>query len=123
MKRKEKMEEVRLQKFMAECGVASRRKCEELILQGKVKVNGKTINELGIKINPKKDKVTFNGTRIKIEEEKVYILLNKPIDYVTTAHDQFERKNVLELVKGVNRRIVPVGRLDMYTSRSININK
>ena len=117
------MEEVRLQKFMAECGVASRRKCEELILQGKVKVNGKTINELGIKINPKKDKVTFNGTRIKIEEEKVYILLNKPIDYVTTAHDQLERKNVLELVKGVNRRIVPVGRLDMYTSRSININK
>lgn len=117
------MEEVRLQKFMAECGVASRRKCEELILQGKVKVNGKTVSELGIKVNPKKDQVTFNGTKIQIEEDKVYILLNKPIDYVTTAHDQFERKNVLELVKGVNKRIVPVGRLDMYTSRSININK
>lgn len=116
------MEEVRLQKFMAECGVASRRKCEELILQGQVKVNGKTVNELGIKVNPQKDEVTFNGKQIKRDEEKVYILLNKPIDYVTTVHDQFERKNVLELLKGVNKRIVPVGRLDMYTSRSININ-
>lgn len=116
------MEEVRLQKFMAECGVASRRKCEELILQGQIKVNGKTVNELGIKVNPQKDEVTFNGKQIKIDEEKVYILLNKPIDYVTTVHDQFGRKNVLELLKGVNKRIVPVGRLDMYTSRSININ-
>lgn len=116
------MEEVRLQKFMAECGVASRRKCEELILQGQVKVNGKTVNELGVKVNPKKDEVTFNGKQIKIKEEKVYILLNKPIDYVTTVHDQFERKSVLELIKGVNKRIVPVGRLDMYTSRSINTN-
>ena len=117
------MEEVRLQKFMAGCGIASRRKCEELILQGKVKVNGKTINELGIKVNPQKDEVIFNGKQIKIAEDKVYILLNKPIEYVTTAHDQFERKNVLELIKGINKRIVPVGRLDMYTSRSININK
>lgn len=123
MRRKEKMEEVRLQKFMAGCGIASRRKCEELILQGKVKVNGKTINELGIKVNPQKDEVIFNGKQIKIAEDKVYILLNKPIEYVTTAHDQFERKNVLELIKGINKRIVPVGRLDMYTSRSININK
>lgn len=123
MRRKEKMEEVRLQKFMAECGVASRRKCEELILQRKVKVNGQTINELGVKVNPEKDEVTFNGKTIKVEEDKVYILLNKPIDYVTTACDQFGRKNVLELVKGINKRIVPVGRLDMYTSRSININQ
>lgn len=116
------MEELRLQKFMADCGVASRRKCEELILQGKVKVNGKTVNELGIKVNPQKDEVTFDGTRIKIEEEKVYILLNKPIDYVTTVSDQFGRKNVLDLIKEINKRIVPVGRLDMYTSRSINID-
>lgn len=115
------MEEVRLQKFMAECGVASRRKCEELILQGKVKVNGKTITELGIKVNPKKDEVIFDGKKLELEEEKVYILLNKPIDYVTTAQDQFGRKNVLELVKGIDKRIVPVGRLDMYTSRSITI--
>ena len=112
------MEEVRLQKFMADCGVASRRKCEEYILQGKVRVNGNTIEELGVKVNPSTDEVLFNGKKIKQEEEKVYILLNKPIDYVTTAKDQFGRKNVLELIKGVNKRIVPVGRLDMYTSRS-----
>ena len=97
------MEEVRLQKFMAECGVASRRKCEELILQGKVKVNGKTVNELGVKVKPKKDDVTFNQKRLELEDEKIYVLLNKPIDYVTTAHDQFERKNVLELLKVINK--------------------
>lgn len=113
------MEEVRLQKYMADCGIASRRKCEELIIQGKVKVNGKVINELGVKVNVKKDNVTFNGKVIKKEEEKVYILLNKPIDYVTTVHDQFERKNVLELVKKVSKRLVPVGRLDMYTSGAL----
>lgn len=112
------MEEVRLQKFMADCGVASRRKCEEYILEGKVRVNGNTIEELGVKVNPSADEVLFNGKKIKQEEEKVYILLNKPIDYVTTAKDPFGRKDVLELIKGVNKRIVPVGRLDMYTSRS-----
>ena len=112
------MEEIRLQKFMADCGIASRRKCEEYILQGRVKVNGKTENQLGIKVNPKKDEVWFDGKKIKPEEEKVYILLNKPIDYVTTTNDQFGRKNVLELIKGIEQRIVPVGRLDMYTSRS-----
>lgn len=117
------MEEVRLQKYMADCGVASRRKCEELILQGKVQVNGKVINELGTKVNPEKDEVRFNGKIIKQEEKKVYILLNKPIDYVTTVHDQFERKNVLELIKDVDQRLVPVGRLDMYTSRSSYFNK
>lgn len=113
------MEEVRLQKFMADCGIASRRKCEEYILEGKVKINGETVSKLGIKINPKEDKITFNGEEIKKEEKKVYILLNKPIDYVTTVSDQFGRKNVLELVKGVDKRIVPVGRLDMYTSGAL----
>lgn len=103
---------------MADCGVASRRKCEEYILQGMVKVNGNVVNELGVKVNPKMDEVLFNGKILEPEEEKVYILLNKPIDYVTTAKDQFGRKDVLELTKGVNKRIVPVGRLDMYTSRS-----
>ncbi len=115
------MEEIRLQKFMADCGVASRRKCEEYILQGKVKVNGSIVNELGTKVNPKIDEVIFNDKKIEHKEEKVYILLNKPIDYVTTAKDQFGRKDVIELVKGVHERIVPVGRLDMYTSRSIII--
>ena len=108
----------RLQKYLAECGVASRRKCEEYILQGKVKVNNKIITELGTKINPEKDNVTFEGKEVKKENKKVYILLNKPIGYVTTAEEQFGRDKVLDLVK-VKERIVPVGRLDMYTSGAL----
>ena len=84
------MEEVRLQKFLASSGVASRRKSEELILEGKVKVNGVTVTELGTKVVPGEDKVTLDGKDIALEEEKkVYILLNKPVGYVTTAKDQF----------------------------------
>lgn len=113
------MEEIRLQKFMADSGIASRRKCEELILQGKVQVNGKQITELGTKINPEKDVVEFENRIINNENKKyVYILLNKPIGYVTTAKDQFGRDTVLDLVK-VKERIVPVGRLDMYTSGAL----
>lgn len=109
---------VRLQKFLANSGVASRRKCEELILEGKVSVNGKVINELGIKIDPTVDKVEYCGKLIYDTEKLVYILLNKPIGYVTTAKDQFDRDTVLDLVK-VKERIVPVGRLDMYTSGAL----
>lgn len=113
------MEEIRLQKFMADSGIASRRKCEELILQGKVQVNGKQITELGTKINPEKDVVEFENKIINNENKKyVYILLNKPIGYVATAKDQFGRDTVLDLVK-VKERIVPVGRLDMYTSGAL----
>ena len=112
------MEEIRLQKYLASCGVASRRKCEELILNGKVEVSGKTVFELGTKVNPDKDEVKYNGKVVKLEDEKIYILLNKPIGYVTTAKEQFGRDMVLDLVK-VNKRIVPVGRLDMYTSGAL----
>lgn len=114
----ENKETIRLQKYMAEAGIASRRKAEELILEGKVKVNGKTINELGIKIVPNKDIVEYNGKKVVLEKEYVYILLNKPIGYVTTVKDQFNRDSILDLVK-INKRIVPVGRLDMYTSGAI----
>lgn len=110
--------EERLQKYLAECGIASRRKCEEYITQGKVQVNGKTITELGVKANPEKDKITFEGKNVKQEERKVYILLNKPIGYVTTSDEQFGRDKVLDLVK-VRERVVPVGRLDMYTSGAL----
>lgn len=110
--------EERLQKYLASCGVASRRKCEEYILQGKVQVNGKTITELGTKINPEKDVVEFEGKVINQTKKLVYILLNKPIGYVTTADDQFGRDMVLDLVK-VKERVVPVGRLDMYTSGAL----
>lgn len=108
----------RLQKFLANAGVASRRKCEELISEGKVKVNGNVVTELGTKIEPEKDVVEYNGQVIKENEKKVYILLNKPIGYVTTSHDQFNRDTVLDLVK-VKERVVPVGRLDMYTSGAL----
>ena len=112
-------EQIRLQKFLADNGIASRRKCEELILQGRVRVNGKQINTLGTKIDPNKDIVEFNGKQIKnSKKEYTYILLNKPIDYVTTVKDQFNRKTVLDLVK-TSKRLVPVGRLDMYTSGAI----
>ena len=110
--------EERLQKYLAQCGVASRRKCEELVLQGRVQVNGVTVTELGTKINPEKDKIKFDGKDIKQAQKLVYILLNKPIGYVTTADDQFGRDTVLDLVK-VKERIVPVGRLDMYTSGAL----
>ena len=113
------MEEIRLQKYMADSGIASRRKCEEYILQGRVKVNGQTVNELGTKVNPSIDKVEFNNKLISNEQDNVYILLNKPIGYVTTANDQFDRPTVLDLIKGVKQRIVPVGRLDMYTSGAL----
>ena len=109
---------MRLQKFLADCGIASRRKAEELILQGKVSVNGKVINELGTQIDPEQDIITFENKQVKMSNEKVYILLNKPIGYVTTVKDQFNRDSVLDLVK-INKRLVPVGRLDMYTSGAL----
>jgi len=111
------MEEIRLQKYLAEAGIASRRKCEEYILQGRVKVNNK-IAELGMKVNPENDVIIFDDKEVKNKEELVYILLNKPIGYVTTSKDQFSRDSVLDLVK-VKQRIVPVGRLDMYTSGAL----
>ena len=111
------MKEERLQKYLANAGIASRRKCEELISDGKIEVNGIIVTELGTKVS-RKDIVKYNGKIVKPEEEKVYILLNKPIGYVTTAKDQFNRDTVLDLVK-INKRIVPVGRLDMYTSGAL----
>ena len=112
------MEEIRLQKYLAEAGIASRRKAEEFILQGKVKVNGQVVTELGTKVQPQKDEVKYENKIVQIEDKKIYILLNKPIGYVTTVKDQFHRDSVLDLVK-VKERLVPVGRLDMYTSGAL----
>ena len=112
------MEQIRLQKFLANSGICSRRKAEEYILAGKVKVNGKIITELGTKVNPAKDEVTFEGKVVKNVEDKIYILLNKPIGYVTTAKDQFNRETVLDLIN-IKEKVVPVGRLDMYTSGAL----
>lgn len=113
------MEELRLQKYIAEAGIASRRKAEQLIQEGRIKVNGKIVTELGTKINPDKDVVEYNGEQVNKSKEKVYILLNKPIGYVTTVKDQFDRDTVMDLLKGLKIRVVPVGRLDMYTSGAL----
>lgn len=113
------MEPIRLQKFLADSGIASRRKCEELIVQGKISVNGKIITELGTKVNPEIDKIVYDGKQIENKiEQFVYILLNKPIGVVTTVKDQFHRQSVLDIVK-IPQRVVPVGRLDMYTSGAL----
>ncbi|MGB9779402.1 pseudouridine synthase [Caldanaerobacter sp.] len=106
---------VRLQKYLAECGIASRRKCEEYILQGRVKVNGKVVKELGTKIDPNVDIIEFDGKIVRREEKKLYIMLYKPAGYITSSKDPFGRPTVLDLVK-VKERIYPVGRLDFDTS-------
>ena len=124
------MEKVRLQKYLAECGIASRRKSEEYIVSGFVKVNGEVVTELGTKIDPEVDKVEVKSKSGNLEEiiqgnaleeiikpeQKVYILLNKPVGYVTTVNDEKGRSTVMELLKDVKEKVVPVGRLDMYTS-------
>lgn len=111
--------EERLQKYLAEAGIASRRKCEEYIAEGRVKVNNETTTQLGVKINPDIDEIKFDNKLVtNPKRDYTYILLNKPIEYVTTVKDQFGRQTVLDLVK-TNKRLVPVGRLDMYTSGAL----
>ena len=105
------MAEVRLQKFLAESGVASRRKSEELIDQGKVRVNGR-VAMIGDKIDPKKDTVTVNGKKIVKTKTFTYIVLHKPRGFITTMSDEMDRKCVAELIKDVPGRVYPVGRLD-----------
>lgn len=107
---------MRLQKYMAKCGVASRRKSENIILEGRVKVNGKTITELGIKVDPDKDVVILDNKIIRMEKNNVYIIINKPEGYVTTVSDQFNRPTVIDLIRSIDERIYPVGRLDYDTS-------
>lgn len=102
---------IRLQKFLSQCAVASRRKSEELILTGKVKVNGKVAG-LGDKINPKRDTVTVSGKKIVSNKKHYYIMLHKPRGFITTMEDEMGRKCVAELVKDVGARVYPVGRLD-----------
>ena len=103
--------ELRIQKYIAECGVCSRRKAEELIMSGKVKVNN-SLATIGQKINPFKDKVFVSGKLIKKTKEKRYIMLHKPRAFVTTMSDEFDRKCITMLIEDVNERVYPVGRLD-----------
>lgn len=108
---------VRLQKYIAMCGVASRRKAEKLIDEGRVSVNGSTVTEQGVKIEIGADKVSVDGKPIKSKNKNYYIMLNKPVGYVSTANDQFDRPTVVDLVKKdlADVRIFPVGRLDYET--------
>lgn len=108
---------VRLQKYIAMCGVASRRKAEELIEEGRVSVNGSKVTEQGVKIEIGADKVSVDGKSIKSKNKNYYIMLNKPVGYVSTANDQFDRPTVVDLVKKdlADVRIFPVGRLDYET--------
>ncbi len=107
---------MRLQKYLAEAQVASRRKAEEIILQGRVSVNGNIVTELGTKVESESDIVEVDGKKVNICEKTVYIMLNKPEGCVTTVKDQFNRKSVLDYVKDIKERIYPVGRLDYDTS-------
>lgn len=109
------MSEVRLQKYLADAGVASRRKCEELIAQGKVEIDGQVVTTQGTKVTGE-ERIKVDGREIRQEQRKVYILLNKPVGYISTAKDQFSRKTVLDLVDTVKERVYPVGRLDYDTS-------
>lgn len=102
---------IRLQKFLSENGVASRRKSEELIEQGRVKVNGR-VAFIGDKVDPVRDKVTVKGKTVVANNEKVYIMLHKPRGFITTMSDEKSRKCVAELVKDVPVKVFPVGRLD-----------
>ncbi|MCK9910743.1 rRNA pseudouridine synthase, partial [Microbacteriaceae bacterium K1510] len=105
----------RLQKVLAQAGVASRRSCEELITQGRVRVNGKVVLELGTKVDPHADNIEVDGRPIK-QEQKTYILLYKPTGVITSLSDPQGRQVVTDLLTGVKERVYPVGRLDYDTS-------
>jgi 23S rRNA pseudouridine2605 synthase len=108
--------EQRLQKILAAAGVGSRRHCETLIVTGRVSVNGKVISQLGAKADPEKDKICLDGSPIDTSQDRLYILLNKPVGYTSTRFDKFAEKTVVELVSAIDAYLYPVGRLDVDTS-------
>jgi pseudouridine synthase len=109
------MKKVRLQKYLAEKGIDSRRKCEELIAQGKVKVNNSVVTKLGTQIDPIKDLVEFEHRIISQDIKKIYILLNKPRGYLCTYRDPFGRPTIYDLLKNIKTKINYAGRLDFYS--------
>jgi 23S rRNA pseudouridine2605 synthase len=109
------MAEERLQKILAQAGIASRRKAEQLIVEGRVTVNGEVLKELGSKADPETDHIKVDGTPIRLPKRHVYIALNKPREVVTTVSDPQGRQTVMHLLKGVKERVFPVGRLDYHS--------
>ncbi|MCR3921470.1 MAG: rRNA pseudouridine synthase [Firmicutes bacterium] len=107
---------IRLQKFIAMSGIASRRAGEQMIRDGRVTVNGQTVTKMGVTVDPAVDKVEVDNRPVRIVAKKEYILLYKPVGYVTTLHDPYGRQTVKELVNDVGTRVFPVGRLDLDTS-------
>jgi pseudouridine synthase len=110
--------ELRLQKILSAAGIASRRAAEQLIAQGRVSVNGRTVTELGTKADPSRDEIRVDGRRVKAAEPLRYLLLNKPRGYVTTRSDPARRPTVIDLLPGVREYVYPVGRLD-YDSEGL----
>ncbi|NLM37166.1 MAG: rRNA pseudouridine synthase [Firmicutes bacterium] len=106
----------RLQKYLARCGVASRRKVEEMIAGGLVAVNGQVVREMGVKVDPERDRVTVAGRPVRPEEERIYLMLNKPPGYITGNRDPRGRRTVLTLLPEGFPRVFPVGRLDYNTT-------
>ena len=105
----------RLQKILSHAGISSRRAAEELITAGRIAVNGRVVTELGTRADPGQDRITLDGKVVRSEAGRIYILLNKPVGYVTTLKDPQGRPVVTELLKGVKERVYPVGRLDYNT--------
>jgi len=110
---------MRLNRFLAQAGIGSRRKCDLLIEQGRVSVNDVPVTQLGVRIDPEKDQVTVDGQAVRVGERLIYILLNKPAGYVVTAHDTHGRKTVFDLLSGIRQRVFPVGRLDLDTQGAL----
>jgi 23S rRNA pseudouridine2605 synthase len=106
----------RLQKIIADAGVTSRRKAEEMILEGRVSVNGAAVTQLGSKADPERDHIRVDGRLLRRSTQHVYLLLNKPVGYVSTVSDPERRPTVISLVRGIKQRIYPVGRLDYHSS-------
>ncbi|MBD0380637.1 pseudouridine synthase [Paenibacillus sedimenti] len=104
----------RLQKVLAEAGIASRRKCEDIITAGRVQVNGEVVTTLGVKVNPQEDEIKVDGRAIN-QQQKIYVLLNKPKGVITSATDPGGRKVVTDFLPGIKERVYPVGRLDYDT--------
>jgi 23S rRNA pseudouridine2605 synthase len=109
----------RLQKILAKAGIASRRKAEELIREGMVRVDGKVVTEMGLLVDPDTQDIEYNGNPVSCREKKVYILLNKPAGFLSTVHDPQARPIVTDLLQNVKERVYPVGRLDLDTEGAL----
>lgn len=109
---------MRLQKYLADCGIASRRKSEEFISLGLIRVNGEVITQMGFIVDPEKDTITYKGKKVSAEQNKTYLMLNKPAGYVSTCSDDKGRLTVMDLVGDIKERLYPVGRLD-FTSEGL----